>query len=351
MTITQRYAGAPGLEEDRYWMRRALAAAKRGLGATAPNPPVGSVLVKDGICLAQGHHRRAGLPHAEMEVLAQLKDPAGAKGGTLYITLEPCSTHGHTPPCTESVLRSGVTRVVFGSIDPNPAHAGRAERMLRKAGIDVSLGVLRQETDELLRIFKHWMLYGRPYIIAKAGLSLDGCITRPPGESPWLTSREARRDAQQLRILADAILVGAETIRQDNPKLTVRHSWVPPYKRPLRRYVLTRSGNLPETAHVLTDALAEHTCVIREARWPDWLDTAAADGITSILLEGGGATLTEALHADAVQEMHFYLAPLISGSGVNAIRAALGDRVTLKNVRSIMIGDHVKVSALLEYHD
>ncbi len=349
MTICQRYLGPAGLEEDRYWMRRALASARRGLGATSPNPPVGAVLVKDRCLLAQGHHQKAGGPHAEVEAFAALRDPAEAEGGTLYVTLEPCSTEGRTPPCTAAIERHGVKRVVFGSVDPNPAHTGRGAEILRRAGIAVETGVLRAETDDLIRVFGHWIRHQRPYVMAKAGLSLDGCLTRPPGESSWLTSPQARQDAQQLRLLADGILVGAETIRQDDPKLTLRHPHVPPGKRPLRRYVLTRSGNVPPDARVMTDAYAPWTRVVRDASWPDWLDEAAAEGVCGLLIEGGGRTLTEAFQARAVHEMHFYLAPLLAGSGVTVIRQALGAQVSLSGVRYAVIGDDVKVSARLHY--
>ena len=351
--LCQRYLGPAGPEdEDRYWMRRALAAAERGLGATSPNPPAGAVLVKEGRMLAQGYHARAGAPHAEVRAFDSLDDPRAAGGATLYATLEPCSTHGRTPPCTGVILESGVRRVVFGSIDPNPDHAGRAVTLLRGAGVDVACGVLREATDALIRIFRHWVGHRRPYIMAKAGISLDGCLTRPPGESRWLTSRGARLDAQRLRILVDGILVGAETIRQDDPQLTLRHPWAPAEKRPLHRYVLTRSGDLPRRARVFIDSLARQTHVIRHARWPDWLDAVAeAEGITSLLLEGGGVTLTEALEARAVDEIHLYLAPLVSASGGRLVRAALGDSIHLHHLRYTVIGDDVKVSASLSYHD
>lgn len=350
MKIRQRYDGPAGAAQDRYWMGRAVSCAKRALGATSPNPPVGAVLVsQEGYLLAQGHTALAGGPHAEIGAFQSLEDPNEARGATLYVTLEPCSTKGRTGACTQAILEHGVSRVVFGSVDPNPEHAGRAVSLLEEAGIEVASGVGVEVTDGLIRIFRHWILTKRPYVIAKAGLSLDGCLTRPEGESSWITSKEARRDAQDLRLQVDAMLVGAETIRQDNPKLTLRHPQVPPCKRPLKRYVLTRSGNVPKEAYIFTDANASHTHVINEATWPDWLDQAAADGVTSLLLEGGGATLTEALQAQAVQELHFYLAPRIAGGDVRAVQAALGDGVRLEDPQFSLIGDNVKLSAMLQY--
>ncbi len=351
MTIQQRYVGPGGRAEDRYWMRRALALARRGVGATSPNPPVGAVVVKNQCLLAEGFHRRAGDPHAEVVALSGLLRPADADGATLYVTLEPCSTHGRTPPCTEAILGSGIGRVVFGSVDPRPAHAGEAVVILQGQGLAVEVGVLREDADDLIRIFRHWIRKGRPYVIAKAGISLDGCVTRPAGESQWLTSREARRDAQRLRVLVDAVVVGAETVRCDNPKLTVRHPDVPDFKRPPRRVILTRSGRLPPDAHVFTDEDASRTKVVRDARWPDWLEDLAGEGVTSVLLEGGGKTLTEALQASAIQEMHLYLAPLVSGSGRRLIPELLGEPRSVPSVRYDLLGDQVKISIRFDHGD
>lgn len=348
MEIEQHYLGPEGEAEDRYWMRRALAMARRGVGATSPNPPVGAVLVKERRLLTQGFHRRAGGPHAEIEAFAALEDPRQAEGATLYVTLEPCSTQGRTPPCTEAILHHRVQRVVFGSVDPNPAHAGEAVAALQARGIAVAQGVRRDETDALIRIFRHWILTQRPYVIAKAGISLDGCLTRPPGESQWLTSSASRRDAQRLRVLTDGMLVGAETIRRDNPRLTVRHPWVPAGKRPLFRYVLTRSGELPQEAHVFTDAFAHRTRVVQDARWPQWLEIPAREGVTSLLLEGGGRTLTEALLRRAVNELHLYVAPRIAGTGQRLVQEVLGDKGALAEVTYDRIGDDVKITALIK---
>lgn len=349
MAIAQRYLGPTGEAEDRYWMRRALAAARRGLGATAPNPPVGAVIVRDGFMLAQGFHAQAGGPHAEVAAFSALAAPGDARGATLYVTLEPCSTHGRTPPCCEAIRAHGVARVIYGSQDPNPSHAGRGARLLEESGIEVSVGVLAAETDALIRVFAHTVTHQTPYVIAKAGLSLDGCLTRPPGESTWLTSPAARRDAQSLRLLVDGILVGAETLRQDDPQLTLRLPNVPPAKRPLRRFILTRSGDIPSDARVFTDPLAELTEVVHDVNWSQWLPKVRASGVGSLLIEGGGNTLTQALQAGAVHELHVYLAPLVSGSGQRLICQALNEAVTLEDVRFGQIGDNVKVSAKLTY--
>ncbi|NCF85729.1 MAG: bifunctional diaminohydroxyphosphoribosylaminopyrimidine deaminase/5-amino-6-(5-phosphoribosylamino)uracil reductase RibD [Verrucomicrobiaceae bacterium] len=349
MKIRQRYVGPEGADQDRYWMRRALAQARLAEGATSPNPPVGAMLVKDSKLLAQGHHKQAGGPHAEISALQQLDAGGDAKGATLYVTLEPCSTVGRTGACTQAIIDHGIQRVVFGSVDPNPDHAGHAVSLFEKAGIAVTTGVCVDETDALIRIFRHWILTKRPYVIAKLGMSLDGRLTRPSEEPAWLTSKAARRDAQGLRLQVDAMVEGAETIRNDDPKLTLRYPQAPSNKRPLKRYVLTRSGDLPKEAHVFTDEFASETRVIQNATWPNWLDEVGAEGVTSVLLEGGGASLTEALLAQAVQEAHFYLAPMVSGGNVRGVQCVLGDWVALDDTQFSMIGDNVKVAALLNY--
>ncbi len=351
MKIRQRYVGPEGAAQDCYWMRRAVAQARLAEGATSPNPPVGAMLVKDGELFAQGHHEQAGGPHAEIAAFQNLDEAGDANGATLYVTLEPCSTLGLTGACTSAIIDHGVQRVVFGSVDPNPYHAGQAVSLLEEVGIAVTTGVYAEETDALIRIFRHWILTKRPYVIAKLGMSFDGCLTRPPGESTWLTSKAARRDAQGLRLEVDAMVVGAETIRKDNPKLTLRHPHSPLNKRPLKRYVLTRSGELPEDSQIFTDEFASETRVVRNAAWPDWLDNASTEGVTSILMEGGGACLTEALQAHAVQEVHLYLAPMVSGGNVRGIQSALGDRIKLRGVQFSMIGDNVKASAQLSYEN
>ncbi len=341
--IQQRFAGSPD-EADRYWMKRALAEARLGRGATSPNPPVGAMLVKDNQLLAQGHHARAGGPHAEIACLGQLINQEEAKGATLYVTLEPCSTHGRTPPCTQAILDSGIARVVYASRDPNPDHAGRADAIFQKAGIEVKRGLLEKEGDALIRVFRHWIFTKRPYIVVKAGLSLDGRLTRPPGEGPWLTSPASRHDAQRLRVQVDAILTGAETIRKDDPSLTIRHHQVPHGKRPLKRVILTNSGRLPQDAQVFTDALASETIVLENQSWPGILKTLADQEITSVLIEGGGDVLQQVFREQLVNEVCFYLAPLVSGGGTAAVLDRLSSAIQLEGVTFRRIGDDVCVS-------
>ena len=200
------------MEIDHTFMAIALREAKKGVGLTSPNPPVGAVIVSPaGTILGKGWHHGAGQPHAEREAIAAAGGPAACTGTTLYVTLEPCSTHGRTPPCVDAVIEAGFARVVWAMDDPNPAHAGRAASFLTERGLQVTRGVLEEEARRLLAPWQKFITTGRPWVIAKAGLSLDGKLTRPRGEGQWITNELARTDAQRLRRQADAILIGAET--------------------------------------------------------------------------------------------------------------------------------------------
>ncbi len=291
-------------------MRAALREAWRGAGWTSPNPAVGAVIVRGGRIIARGFHHRAGQPHAEIEALRALKNPALARGATIYVTLEPCSTHGRTPPCCDAIRTAGLARVVVGAIDPNPRHAGQGIDLLRAAGIDVTSGVLAEECTELNAAFNRWIVTGRPWVIAKAGLSLDGRLTRPPGEGQWLTSETSRAHAMRLRAQVDAVLIGAGTLRADNPKLTVRGLEV--NQQPWR-VVLTRRGRLPKKAHLFTDEHRARTLVFRDQSLRAVLQELGRRQITSVLIEGGGAVLGDAIDRRLVDEVHFYIAPLLCG--------------------------------------
>ena len=183
---------------DERFMQAALVEAKKALGRTSPNPAVGAVLVLNGTPISKGHHRGAGHPHAEVECLQSVIKPVSKKA-ILYVTLEPCSTTGRTPPCTRAILDGGIRTVVVGAVDPNPLHAGRGIEELQKAGVVVRVGVLEAECTALNEVFNHWIQTKRPFVIAKCGMSLDGRLTRPPGENRWITSTLARAHANRVR--------------------------------------------------------------------------------------------------------------------------------------------------------
>ena len=335
---------------DEKHMRAALREAARGLGQTSPNPAVGAVIVRGGRVIARGFHQRAGLPHAEIEALRMLKNPDLARGATIYVTLEPCSTQGRTPPCVEAIIHAGFARVVIGTLDPNPAHAGRGVGLLRAAGIAVTCGVLESACRELNAGFNKWIVTPMPLVIAKAGMSLDGRLTRPPGEGQWLTSAASRADAMRLRAQVDAILIGAQTLRSDNPRLTIRG--VPGARQPWR-VIVTRSGDLPKDAHVFTDAHRDRTLVFRGKNLRAVLRELGRWEITSVLLEGGGRVLGEAFDRRLVDRVQFYVAPLLCGGPVPAVGGrgvgATAEAPLLRNPRYDRIGSDLRITAEVEY--
>ena len=334
---------------DLKMMRLALKEARKGIGNTSPNPAVGAVLVKNGRVLAKGWHQAAGCPHAEIEALRSLKNKSSAKGATIYVTLEPCSTHGRTPPCCESIIASGITRVVYGARDPNPKHAGGADTILRQSGIEVLSGVLELECASLNRAWNKWIHTGLPFVVAKTGMSLDGRISSPKGRR-WITSEASRKDAMQLRATSGAILVGAETVRADNPSLTVRG--IPVKQQPLR-VVWSRSGNLPSDCHLLTDEHREKTLVFEGKSLREVLQDLGRRGIEQVLIEGGGRTLGEAFDEGLVDHIVFYVAPVliggetpsVGGSGVENNERA----IRLLNPTYTRIGDDIRIEGAVDY--
>ncbi|MCB1227483.1 MAG: bifunctional diaminohydroxyphosphoribosylaminopyrimidine deaminase/5-amino-6-(5-phosphoribosylamino)uracil reductase RibD [Verrucomicrobiales bacterium] len=338
----------PATAADLTWMNLALKEARRGVGLTSPNPPVGAVIVADEQIIGQGYHRAAGEPHAEIEALADARagqDARRLRGATIYVTLEPCSTTGRTPPCTEAILQAGIRRVVYGTVDPNPAHQGGADAFFSRHGIHVTSGVLRQDCERLIRPFAKWITTGLPYVIAKAGQSLDGRITRPSSESQWITSAAARAHGRRLRQRVDAILVGAETIRQDDPQLTIRDSALSAGKEQPWRIILTRSGELPEQARVFTDEYRDRTVVLRGMEFRDVLRELGQRGILTVLIEGGGIMLGQAFHAREVDEAHWYIAPRFCGGGRPSLAGLpLPASVEMDEVQILPMGDNVLIS-------
>jgi diaminohydroxyphosphoribosylaminopyrimidine deaminase/5-amino-6-(5-phosphoribosylamino)uracil reductase len=301
------------MEADEQFMREAIREARKGAGRTHPNPAVGALIVSGGQILARGWHRGAGHFHAEIEALRHAK--RAVRGATLYVTLEPCSTHGRTPPCTASIVRAGFRRVVYGATDPNPKHAGRAKEILFRAGIEVCSGVLGLECAALNLAWNKWIRTGMPFVTAKAAMTLDGRIS-PPHESRWISSEASRRDAMKLRSRAQAILVGGETIRVDDPELTVRGIKV--RSQPLR-VVWSKSGRLPPSARIFIDEHKHRTVVFTNTSLRSALRNLGRRGIASVLVEGGGRVLGEAFDRNLVDEVQIYMAPLLTGGQVPAV--------------------------------
>jgi diaminohydroxyphosphoribosylaminopyrimidine deaminase/5-amino-6-(5-phosphoribosylamino)uracil reductase len=324
--------------QDETFMRRALELARRGWGATHPNPMVGAVLVEAGQIVAEGWHERDGGPHAERVALYNL-GRVPATGATLYVTLEPCSTPGRTGACTGAILASGLRRVVVGAIDPNPAHAGRGLEILRAAGIEVRSGVLERDCSDLNLIFNHWIVRGMPLLAAKAAVTLDGKIACRTGDSQWITNDLSRADVHRWRRFFPGVAVGAQTVLADNPSLTSRRSGEPEWC-PWRfvfdgqlRTVVDRT--IPR---LYTDGHQDRTIVVTTqhgglgyvrklerlgvAVWTlesstPWVNFAAfrqrcaAVGIAGVYFEGGAHLLSGLLRAREIDYLFIYRAPIL----------------------------------------
>jgi diaminohydroxyphosphoribosylaminopyrimidine deaminase/5-amino-6-(5-phosphoribosylamino)uracil reductase len=325
-------------------MALACEQAELGLGRTAPNPPVGCVIVKNGSVVGRGYHRRAGEPHAEIEALRMAGE--AARDAEMYVTLEPCCHQGRTGPCTVAVTGAGITRVIIGSRDPNPAVAGKGVRALQRAGVATETGVLQDRCDALIRGFREWVLRGRPWVELKLAASLDGRVAAEGGASKWLSSRESRRLVQDMRERSDAILVGVGTVLADDPRLTCRRRGAP---RPLR-VVLDRRLRTPPNARVLTGAGA---CLIVSAKggsqvrrrtlerggaevlelstkgahaWVELLRVLAARNVLELLVEGGSRVATSAIEAGVVNGLTIFYTPKLIGAGGVPLVGRLGVR-------------------------
>jgi len=370
------------------YLQQALRLARRGCGATSPNPMVGAVLVKGGKIIGRGWHRRAGLPHAEIEGLRDAQRRGhNPKGSTLYVTLEPCCTHGRTPPCTDAIIAAGIKRVVVGAMDPNPKHTGRAFKILRHAGIEVvtpgSAGVSpatpsghKQSTRRrdasapgidtvaakcarLNESFNHWIVHRTPFVTVKAAMTLDGKIATASGQSKWITGEKARAYGMKLRQATDAILVGIKTILADDPRLTARTrkadgGWK--MAKPIRRIVLDSLARTPLNAQVVSDQYAALTTIVVGKRAPKnrvnalanrvnilvaplaksaignrqsaidlrWLmRKLGAQNVASLLVEGGGEVNASFLLGGLAHRVVFFYAPKILG-GHDARKAVAG---------------------------
>ncbi|MEX1049859.1 MAG: bifunctional diaminohydroxyphosphoribosylaminopyrimidine deaminase/5-amino-6-(5-phosphoribosylamino)uracil reductase RibD [Akkermansiaceae bacterium] len=337
------------LDRDDHWMHQALQEARKGVGKTAPNPPVGAVIVKDDIRLGGGWHRGAGQPHAEREALADVYQKHGAdavKGSTIYITLEPCSTHGRTPPCTQGLIDAGLARVVYPGVDRNPVHAGRADRLLQAAGIEVRSGVGVEAAELLLRPFFKVLETGLPWVIWKTAMSLDGRITRAPGEGQWLTSEAARTDVQQLRATVDAILTSGETVRRDHPALTIRvPALLEGRSQPWRVIATDRPESLPRQAAIFTDKFRERTLIRPRHDLAGTLRGLAKEqGVLSVMVEAGGVFSAALFEAGLVDEAVVYYAPLICGGSLPAVGGdGLKEALRLNRVEFLQFGSDIRM--------
>lgn len=302
---------------DEQMMQRALELAQQGVGTTSPNPPVGAVVVSAGRIIGEGYHERAGEAHAERRAIQNARErglEAELAGATLYVTLEPCSSYGRTPPCTEAILEAGISRVVYGAVDPDKRHRGRADALLRSAGVEVQGRVAEEACRAFLRPWLHTVEQGYPWVTAKIATTLDGRITRRAER--WLSGSEALDYAHRLRAESDAILVGGHTVRCDRPALTIRRCPVPACKEQPWRVVITRDrGQLPADAPLFADSYAERTLVYeRVADLRQMLrELHEQRGVVRVMLECGGRLLRSFLEQGLVHEWVQIVTPYIGG--------------------------------------
>ncbi|BBA70186.1 Riboflavin biosynthesis protein RibD [Geobacter sulfurreducens] len=355
-------------------MRRALSLARKGIGKTSPNPAVGCVIVREGVVVGEGWHRKAGTPHAEAHALRE----AGslARGADVYVTLEPCSHFGRTPPCADALVAAGVARVFVGMVDPNPKVCGKGIARLEAVGIQVITGMLGKECRLINDPFVKHVSTGLPFLTLKSALTLDGKTATALGDSRWITNEKSRRYVHQLRAAVDAVMVGVGTLLADNPELTVRHV---KGKNPLR-IIVDSSLRMPNQSRVLGDDLAHGTIVATtsddqerigflETRGVqvircasdggrvdlrDLMERLGARGIQSILLEGGSELAGAALRQKLVDKFILFYAPIFLGGadGIGLFGGKSVERMErafrLETVRVRRFGGDVMIEAYPE---
>ena len=361
------------------YMRQALTIANYACGRTSPNPLVGAVVVKDDRIVGQGWHRKAGTEHAEVHAIRQAGELC--KGATIYVTLEPCSHYGKTPPCADAIIAAGIVKVVVGMLDPNPLVAGRGVKKLQDAGIEVITGVLEHEAKKVNEVFLKWINKKKPFIVLKTAMTLDGKIATATGHSKWITNSTSRQRVHQMRDIYDGILVGVGTILADNPELTTRLSGC--CKNPIR-IIVDSLARTPLNAKVVTDGLS-HTIIavtasakeekiiaLREAGVEVLIIDADGNNrvdlvklteelgnknICSILVEGGATINFSFIKNKLVDKVYSFIAPKIVG-GKEALTPVAGegisrldDAVVLENISSEILDGDILITGYVKMEE
>ena len=361
---------------DEMYMERALELAAKGRGTTTPNPMVGAVIVKNGRIIGEGYHIRAGEGHAEVNAFKNaVEDVTGA---TMYVTLEPCSHYGKTPPCADKIVEKKIGRVVVGALDPNPLVAGRGIEKIRNAGIPVITGVLAERSIALNEVFMKYIVTKRPFVLLKAAMSLDGKIATAEGESEWISCETSREEVHRLRHELTGIMAGIGTVLADDPMLNCR---IPGGKQPVR-IIVDSHLSIPEESKLVCSAkefplvvaavensdaakkerLAEQGVKVIEVSADDaghvdlniLMDCLGEMKIDSILLEGGGRLAEGALKAGIVDKVQFYIAPMLIGgeSAKTPVEgrgiAALSEAWHISNWKAEVIGDDIKITGYIK---
>ena len=340
--------------QDSQCMALALKLSMKGRSAVGANPMVGCVITRDGKVIAQDYHRKYGKAHAEVNALDQIK--LQAKGATMYVTLEPCSHHGKTPPCAISIIKSGVKKVIVAMLDPNPLNCGKGVNLLQDAGIEVDVGLLENEARELNRGFVKRMLTGLPFVTSKIAMSLDGKTAMSSGESKWITSEQSRKDVQKLRCNNQAIMTGSGTVIKDNPNLTSRlnDSEISPLR------VVIDSGN-KITNQELNIFSSDASTLILNSNNSAVLSNGKIDlkavlvklgemGINNLLVEAGSGLNGVMLEAGLIDEYIIYTAPIILGSDAQSMfqvsLTKITEKINLDIVEIRNIGEDIKIKAI-----
>jgi len=361
---------SPFLKEDAQFMVRALRLAEKGLYTTDPNPRVGCVVVKEGVIVGEGWHQRAGEAHAEINALNQ----AGKRsiGATVYVTLEPCSHHGKTPPCADALIKEKVARVVIAMQDPNPQVSGNGMRRLKEADVEVCCGLLEQEAEMLNPGFCKRMRVGLPYIRSKLAMSLDGRTAMASGESKWITGADARKDVHRLRARSSAMFTGVQTVLVDDPSLTARLEGEIEVSQPWRVIVDSRLQMSPQAAmaqlegdnilltiskdlkrHKLLEAAGFRVVVVSEKEGhidlEESFEMLASYGLNEVMVEAGAVLNGALLKAGLVDEWIVYMAPCVMGSSARGLfdlpgLEAMGDRFKLKLKETRMVGGDLRLT-------
>ncbi|MCM8813958.1 MAG: bifunctional diaminohydroxyphosphoribosylaminopyrimidine deaminase/5-amino-6-(5-phosphoribosylamino)uracil reductase RibD [Candidatus Omnitrophica bacterium] len=369
------------VSEERALLQQALRLARRGDGAVSPNPLVGALVVKGGKIIGRGYHRRCGGPHAEVYALRQAG--TAARGATLIVTLEPCNHYGRTPPCTEAILQAGIARVVVGMRDPHPLMNGKSLQRLAAAGIEVAVAVDPRPFQELNRIFIKYVTQRTAYCIVKVGQSLDGKIATAGGDSQWITGDRSRAYVQQLRRRVDAVMVGINTVLADNPRLSCRlrprraaHKPVkiiidPRLRTPVAAGIFSAESPAPVLVVTRPDYSRKKAAILaaRGAKviacplLPDRRSLnlqvlareLAAREISSVLVEGGGGLIGSCFDQQIVDEVYFFIAPMIIG-GRQAVSAVAGrgseqlnGAIRLSDIRFRRVGEDFLMRAMVQY--
>ncbi|MBI2447474.1 MAG: bifunctional diaminohydroxyphosphoribosylaminopyrimidine deaminase/5-amino-6-(5-phosphoribosylamino)uracil reductase RibD [Candidatus Omnitrophica bacterium] len=353
------------------FMKLALRLARKGIGMTSPNPPVGAVIVKGNRILGRGYHKKSGGPHAEVFAFRQTQD--AARGARLYVTLEPCCHFGKTPPCTDAIIKSGIDEVIVACLDPNPLNNGKGIKRLQKSGIKVTVGVLEEEANRIIEPFKKYITKGLPFVSLKMAETLDGKIATISGDSKWVTGEPARNYVHKLRSEVDAVMVGANTVLRDNPLLTCRNG-KEPHRQPARIIVDSKlrlpsqmkvfCNHSPVIIAAVTDspkrkaeAFEKKGVMVLTVKGKSgkvalralMKRLAKEFGITSIMIEGGGELAASALNEGLVDKCLFFISPSIIG-GRDAITPVEGEGIAkmskairLRDVRLKRFGEDILV--------